>query len=350
MPQPLKKAEEIAHKLKLELLALPQEQVFDHFRSQIDEIPEEYKALVDGMVAATLVYGLKANGSNPKQPKVTRWRPNLNGWVFVAFLVPVVIVALNVFPLAQSESEPSGRDELRELRNDGRDNLIVFVHGLRDNGNLTWTNGETKVVWPEMLSKDDRFEGFDISSYHYSSMLFQNGSLSVSHVADQLAFRLDQNLVDKYENIVFVAHSMGGLVVRNLLIKNDFLSDKVPLIYFLATPTAGSDIARLAKVIDLGNSQLDAMTSFEQSNFLQDQASAWRASKMFSEVYSLCAFENKLTIGVLVVDQASAQSLCTERTVPSEESHSGIAKPYSENSIVYKAFADRVVATLGVVP
>lgn len=264
-------------------------------------------------------------------------------WTIPA-LALLAIAILNLFPLFQGESGSSGRDELRELRHDERQNLIVFVHGIRDDGNLTWTNGTTNATWPEMLAQDERFESFDLSSYHYSSLLFQNGSLSISEVADQLAFRLDQELVDSYESIVFVAHSMGGLVVRNLLLKHDYLADQVPLIYFLATPTAGADIARLANVLDLGNRQLDAMTSFEQSNFLQDQSSSWRASSMFSEIYSLCAFENRTTFGVLVVNQASAESLCTERTVPSGESHAGIAKPYSEDSIVYDAFADQVVA------
>ena len=261
-------------------------------------------------------------------------------------LVVVGVAALNLSPLGQGGAGGPGRDELIVFRGDSRPNLIVFVHGVRDTGKLTWTNAETNAEWPEMLSRDERFESFDISTYHYSSLLFQSGSMSISNVADQLSFRLDRETVKNYENVIFVAHSMGGLVVRNLLLKNDYLAEKVPLVYFLATPTAGADIARLAGVLDLGNRQLDAMTSFEASNFLQDQNSAWRASNLFSDTFSLCAFENQPTMGIIVVNQASAESLCTGKTVPSGESHSGVAKPYSEASIVYDAFADRVVTTL----
>lgn len=345
MSESLKQAEEIARKLKLELQGLTQEEALELFHSRIDEIPEEYRGLVDGWVAATLVYGHTAEGKERARPvpfvsnlpKIGRRK-----LVSIAVLGVIVFAAVSVLPVDRTETEPSGRDELRELRADGRNNLLVFVHGIRDDGNETWTNADTNANWPDMIRSDPRFDDFDLSTYHYSSSLFFNGNLSISNIADQLAFRLDRELIDSYNSIVFVAHSMGGLVVRNLLIKNDRIARKVPLIYFLATPSAGSDIAKLGTSLGLESRQLDALTSFERSNFLQDQNSAWRASEVLSRIYSLCAFESRRTLGVIVVDQASAQSLCTGVTVPSGETHSGIARPHSQGSIVYEAFADRV--------
>lgn len=351
MSAKLKHAEKIARDLKFELQGLSDQEAHKLLRSRLDELPDEYKALVDGFVAAALTYGRQ---SNSNQPKVERGlatlkplRLNLSYILLAFFIFPIIIIAwLNVQPTVSADGGPSQRDMFRNLRDEGRENLIVFVHGLRDDGQHTWSNDETKAIWPEMLSNDIRFDSFDIATYHYSSALFQNRGLSISNVADQLAIRLDTATLEKYHHIVFVAHSMGGIVVRNLLLKSDEIANKVPLVYFLATPTAGADIAKLAQIIDLNNRQLDALTSFEASNFLEDQNSSWRASNFASNIYSLCAFESKATRGFLVVDQASAQSLCTGRTVPSGESHSGISKPYSQESIVYKAFADHVAVIL----
>ena len=85
------------------------------------------------------------------------------------------------------------------------------------------------------------------------------------------------------------------------------------------------------------------MQSFENSSFLEDQASSWRARAGTEQIHSLCAFETRTTKGVIVVNRASAQSLCTGKTLPSDEDHSGIAKPRSKDSLVYKFLADTLL-------
>lgn len=357
MTAALKEAERIARALANELQAIPQDQVLEHYNKRISEIPEEFRPLVDSTVSVGLIYGHKTNNNGLKSstaPKAQNghwdWRTFLKTR-YVPIFVVVLIGAIVTVALFHSSNQASdfGKSELRKLRIDDRNNLIIFVHGIRDDGNLTWTNDETGANWPEMLKEDIRFSNFDLASFHYSSLLFENGNLSISNVSDLLFFRLDHNFINNYEKIVFVAHSMGGIVVRNLLIKYDAISEKVPLVYFLATPTAGADIAKLAQVLGLKNRQLQALTSFEKSAFLQDQTSTWRTSRLSSEVYSLCAFETRATFGIMVVDQASAQSLCTGQTIPSGQTHSGIAKPYSRESIIYKVFADHITALLSTI-
>jgi len=351
----IKEAEKIARSLMLELQALPEDQVFGHFRKRLVKIPKEYQPLVDNLVGATLIYGHKTSGKGMNSNSASeepgqRWISSFMRKRYVAPLAIVAIVAIvglvgaKADMLSSNQANEPGNSELRKVRAEDLHNLIVFVHGIRDDGNLTWTNSETNTSWLELIKEDNRFNDFDLASYHYSSMLFQNGNLSISNVADQLAFRLDGELIDGYDRIVFVAHSMGGIAVRNMLLKHDIISKKVPLVYFLATPTAGADIAKLADILGIDNRQLRALTSFGKSNFLQDQSSSWRASKLSLDVYSLCAFENVPTLGIMVVDQASAESLCTGPTIPSGQTHSDIAKPYSRDSIIYKVFADEVAA------
>jgi predicted alpha/beta hydrolase family esterase len=46
----------------------------------------------------------------------------------------------------------------------------------------------------------------------------------------------------KHNEVVFVAHSLGGLVVQRLLLTHHELAMKVRFIYFLATPQEGSAV------------------------------------------------------------------------------------------------------------
>ena len=367
MSNELEKAEEIARKLKLELAKIPPEERSDHLSLRIKEMPEAYRSLVDNIVAATLIYGQpEADHEAPRPQAAVAATPSKSNsflraitrrvWVAV-LLILLVGIAAAIMHRTDDAHLPSRAEGLSEFRVDQRRHLLVFIHGVRDDGLQTWTNKDTGQSWLDIVANDNRFSEFDIQTYHYSSMLFRSDNLAISDVADQLAFRLSSGQNQNYDRIVFVAHSMGGLVVRNLLLKNSELADKVPLVFFLATPTAGSDIARLVKLIESNSdqslsyfarligfrsNQISAMTSFEESNFLKDQSSAWRRSQLFAQVYSLCAFEGAPTAGTIVVKQASAESLCNGKTIPTGDTHSGIAKPSSKDSIVHTVFASEV--------
>lgn len=236
--------------------------------------------------------------------------------------------------------------ELRPQHLRDGETLIVFVHGFRDDGESTWTNEDTKASWPDMLSEDGRFDTVDIVTFHYPSALTGQLDLSVSQIADQLDLLLKGQEYSHYSQIVFVAHSMGGLVVRNMLLKNRALAARVPMIMFLATPTAGSALADYSTAFGLRRRQLSALQTLEKSNFLEDQDSQWRSWQESSGIFSFCAYETKPTSGVMVVTQASAQSLCSGQTLPAPENHSGIAKPASMEHIVYKTFSSSFLQRL----
>ena len=261
-------------------------------------------------------------------------------WLLVTTVLASAIGYI-LIPRIFARDTPSVRNELRELVMRDGENLIVFVHGIREAGQETWSDGKKKKNEEKLLAQDDLFDSFDLMSFHYSSMLFDGSNITISNAADQLAQRLDENLIEEYEQVIFVAHSMGGIVVRNLLLNYDRISQKVPLVYFLATPTTGSHLARIGTALQVPSRQLRALTSLEQSNFLEGQSTAWRARSDTMKIISLCAFETRRTRGVIVVDRASAQSLCDGVPIPTEETHSGIAKPHTKESLIYKALADQ---------
>jgi pimeloyl-ACP methyl ester carboxylesterase len=112
----------------------------------------------------------------------------------------------------------------------------------------TWTNGS--AYWPDLLAGDDVFAGTSIYVHEYKTT-FRGGGLSVDELAEDLKARLDADRVTQHYQLIFIAHSMGGLVARDVLLKYRDLAAKTRFIFFLATPTTGAAIANWAELVSL---------------------------------------------------------------------------------------------------
>src|SRR4030095_1630068 len=134
---------------------------------------------------------------------------------------------------------------------------------------------------------------------------------------------------------VFLAHSMGGLVTRSYLLKYRDVATRTAFAYFFATPTTGSEVANVAKVLlripSLGNMQIAT-----SDGFLAEQFRSWMAARL--SLPSFCAYEKRKTLGFEVVGWVSAASLCNQRLDPIDEDHLEIVKPATENHPSYLAF------------
>ncbi len=97
-------------------------------------------------------------------------------------------------------------------------NLIVFVHGFGGNALGTWSE------FPTMLLFDEKFKSSDLIFYGYDTFKGQAGdhsaelyhfmNLVVKPLQNQILPTL-QGLEERtYERIIFVAHSLGAVLVR----------------------------------------------------------------------------------------------------------------------------------------
>ncbi len=259
-------------------------------------------------------------------------------------LIVALIVGVLSFSCQRSSSPPSsGGDGLSAsdeaigfVKKSDASRVIVFVHGFVGDGKGTWTNPRTKAYWPKLIAEDSAFESSDVLVYSYETTALKE-NLSIDDLAENLRLRLESaGVFRKYQEAVFVAHSMGGVIVRNYLLK---YSDriKVPMVYFFATPTTGASLGNLASLI--GESpQAEGLKKLEGNLFLQGQMNSWLASPLSRSVHSYCAFETKDTKGVRVVPRESATNLCNERLDPIGEDHINIVKPTSVSSDSYVAF------------
>jgi len=149
--------------------------------------------------------------------------------------------------------------------------LIVFVHGLRGKAESTWTYpGSTpwpKDLLPASLTKSkiatNKIQA-EILAFSYDADIVNLGEAagqnSIAQHARNLLGRLkNKRLLDALEDvpIIFVAHSLGGLVVKNALaIANRSpetpirkIIDSTTGIIFLGTPHCGADAAKFAKFL-----------------------------------------------------------------------------------------------------
>ncbi len=198
--------------------------------------------------------------------------------------------------------------------------VVVFIHGIRDDGRNTWTNGNNQY-WPSLVASEAT--SWDVFVVQYQDRV------PVHEISNYLKLGLDE-VFNSHERVFVVAHSMGGLVMRDFLIQNPKAAAKVAGMFLLATPSLGSGIANLISRLGLGNQQSQNLEQIEINPFLTHQIETWQ--KLAFRFRTDCAYETRKTWFFEVVDSESANALCTDPAIPLDASHGSIAKPACEHS------------------
>ena len=224
---------------------------------------------------------------------------------------------------------------------EGSRTIIVFVHGIFGDGRSTWTSGD--FYWPKEIASDPTFAGADVFVYAYPTGLW--ATFSIDELAENLRLYLTLKDMNKYDNVVFLTHSMGGLVVRDYLLKNREIAARTKFIYFYSTPTSGSEIAGVITLAVKVNPQLSKMVPMKPEDFLADQVRQWNDAQF--KIGSYCAYEKRATLGVLVVEMKSSALLCNKPLDPIDANHIDIVKPDRPESASYRAFANAYTGEIG---
>ena len=212
------------------------------------------------------------------------------------------------------------------VRHPAASTVLVFVHGLGGDGMSTWTapNG---TYWPTLIRDDPRLSRFDVYVYQYATRMLGE-CMPITDVANDLRLRLDDDgIFQRYRNVVFVAHSMGGLVVRQFLLRNrERVAAEVPAIVLYATPSAGSSKADIARIVSRC-SQVDDLRTLDSNTYLQSQQSDWMSSGLSKTIETYCAFET-LSSGLgKTVTRSSATLMCSTDAEALPTNHSEAVKP-----------------------
>jgi pimeloyl-ACP methyl ester carboxylesterase len=151
--------------------------------------------------------------------------------------------------------------------------VVVFVHGLATDGRACWTN-KNGTYWPDLLAADTVIDGPGIYVFTYRSDAFRAG-YHLADAVDALREHLWLDSVLPARHVIFVCHSMGGIVVRRLLVqrRSEFSHAGMPIgLFLLASPSLGSNYAEwfatLARV--LGHPQLQTPRFSDDNTWLND--------------------------------------------------------------------------------
>ncbi len=225
--------------------------------------------------------------------------------------------------------------------------MIVFVHGLHgDHESWRAANG---AYWPDLVKTDPRFAYSDVEIAEYPSPA-SNGKMSSVQLAEMLWTNLRRDHVWDHHEVVFVAHSLGGILVEQMLLRHPVEAQRVKFIVSYGTPHEGSTLARIAAFYDK-DPLLNDLSDASSNNFLTQLEESWRGTASVNAIHRFCAYETEdtrpdaglaryLRTHTRVVSYFSATYGCDVTTPPQaiHEDHIRMIKPLNRTAPAYDFF------------
>lgn len=185
---------------------------------------------------------------------------------------------------------------------------VVFVHGIFGDTLNTWRNSTCVGLFDYLHESPKVGDKLDIYAFGYESSMLSPGSLKIGEAANKLNTYLESSGVTDYEQIVFVAHSMGGLITMRELISHPEIARKTPLLFFYATPHEGAQITTIAEHF-VRNDAVRQMFPVDANDYLQQLNEDWvRVRQAAPHPTMVCAYEKKPTAGTTTIVPWSSSS------------------------------------------
>jgi hypothetical protein len=229
----------------------------------------------------------------------------------------------------------------------------IFVHGLGGDAFGTWrARPDEEALWPRWLAQD--IPGLAVFSVGYPAAVsnWQGTSMPLQDRAGNVLEGLLVDLEQLHAPIVFVCHSLGGLVVKQLLRKaNDMqqgrpeaveLLKRIRGVAFMATPHTGSQLANvlgLFKTVFRVSSATQSLIKNDPA--LRDLNTWYRDLSLRCSIQHRVFFETIALHGVTTVDPGSADpGLFSAQPIAIDADHIQICKPESREVLIYKSTRD----------
>jgi pimeloyl-ACP methyl ester carboxylesterase len=147
---------------------------------------------------------------------------------------------------------------------------VVFVHGLLSSSETCWRAGE--IYWPELLAEETDFTNVGIYVFGYRTGVF-TGRYNTDDAVEALKTYLELDGLLNLKKLIFVCHSMGGILVRQFLLTRQVMLIERSMhigLFLIASPSLGSDYANLLKLIvrAVGQAQADILRSSHDNYWL----------------------------------------------------------------------------------
>lgn len=244
----------------------------------------------------------------------------------------------------------AGIAETRVVRDNNSPHLLLFVHGLT--GSIDRTFGAPpERSWMTLVRDDPLFDSFDIAAFGYDSGYVATGK-SVAEIALDARRELDDSVAfQRYQKVHILAHSLGGIVARELVLGlRDDGRNTVRSLYLFGTPTNGSWLSNaLARYSPSKVVQDLSVAMGDTDSYLSRLRNRWRASAadavpLSRQVVTHCAYELHKTGPTVVVQPSSAEYLCTEAVRGLETDHSGLVDADAGNFVSHHVLREWLLA------
>jgi pimeloyl-ACP methyl ester carboxylesterase len=240
---------------------------------------------------------------------------------------------------------------------DNSDTVLIFVHGLSGDPSATWRHGATpQTAWPCLLKNDRQFAKANLFLYGYPSGLVGEQP-SMVQVAERMLEDLDR-VMRAHQQVVFVVHSLGGLVTSQMLMKaasvmsGRELHRRTKLVMFYGSPGGGSAAAQLATVVKpaVQVQELADLSLLDAVVTRWNEADISKKGRCFAETRPMGGMFARGLDAVrtwffgqqpaLIVSADSAFALCGKRgRTIADADHSEIVKPTRSQHESYKALS-----------
>ncbi|PPD06773.1 MAG: hypothetical protein CTY28_12440 [Hyphomicrobium sp.] len=194
---------------------------------------------------------------------------------------------------------------------------------------------------------------YTIAGLEYPAGL--NSTVSAVELAVQMnTALLNQGVGQRFEEIFFVTHSFGGILVQEMLhqallspggegavnekTKLGSLYDKTKLVFLIATPAEGADLASMTrKLTGMGTPILSDLRRIDENSYLRSLRNTWAAllsnGKLAPQL--ACAYETVPTWGFVAVPQDKISTNCRGVPFPAAEDHNMIVKPSTSSAAIH---------------
>jgi hypothetical protein len=223
---------------------------------------------------------------------------------------------------------------------------VIFVHGLDGDARTTWhPHGKPEAFWPAWLGED--FPRFGVWSLGYavSASAWKGHTMPLYDRANNTLDLLDLEGIGQ-RPIVFICHSLGGLLIKQVLRTArdahnptwQAIVDQTRLVVFLSTPHSGANMASWIQYIGTLLHTTVSVEELEAHHPRLRELNTWYRDHVASlHINTFVYYEKRSTAGILVVDDTTADpGIAGVRPIPVDDDHRSICKPASKQARIYR--------------
>lgn len=223
---------------------------------------------------------------------------------------------------------------------------VIFVHGLTGDPKSTWVSEEKGEYWPTWLCND--IPGVAVYALGYPAGIFEKWAKKQMDLFERATNALEYMSAKGIGErpIAFVAHSLGGILVKQIIRKSCDCDDEdwkrvcqeTKLVVFLSTPHSGASLASALKVAFPHFASKHMQLLSKDSGVLDDINSHYRVFANDKEdLRTVVYYEKYRTKGsVLVVSKESSNpGVAKAQPVPADKDHINICKPRDKDDLIY---------------